>query len=192
MRSAARSIRSWYCSYISANNARSPSLSNTDKKHESIRYYPTLQPCEHSTTTTCVFLPASHHVSISLWTLFKKQSLHQSRVYQKSLYTNELSRTVCPFLYPRQLSAARRRQGGRLARPRKNTRLPRGETMLASLLTLARFRPLSAVLLGASVGGDPPHRTPPQRPPSPPDFRCTLEHSTVQDCRLPVDLRPAP
>ena len=95
MRSAARSIRSWYCSYISANNARSPSLSNTDKKHESIRYYPTLQPCEHSTTTTCVFLPASHHVSISLWTLFKKQSLHQSRVYQKSLYTNELSRTVC-------------------------------------------------------------------------------------------------
>lgn len=127
MRSAARSIRSWYCSYISANNARSPSLSNTDKKHESIRYYPTLQPCEHSTTTTCVFLPASHHVSISLWTLFKKQSLHQSRVYQKSLYTNELSRTVCPFLYPRQLSAARRRQGGRLTRPRKIIRNFPGE-----------------------------------------------------------------
>lgn len=89
-------------------------------------------------------------------------------------------------------AAARRRQGGRLTRLRKNTRLPRGETMLASFLTLTWFRPLSAVLFGASAGGDAPHRTPPQRRPLPPAFRCISEHSTVQDRRLPADLRLAP
>lgn len=60
-------------------------------------------------------------------------------------------------------AATRRRQGGRLTRPHNDMKSPRGETMLASLLTLAWFRPLSAVLFGASAGGDAPHRTPPQR-----------------------------
>lgn len=67
-----------------------------------------------------------------------------------------------------------------------------GETMLASFLTLARFRPLSAVLFGASAGGDAPHRTPPHRCILPPAFRCISEHSTVQERRLPADLRLTP
>lgn len=104
--------------------------------------------------------------------------------------TCSCSEKVVPLV--KRIAAARRRQGGRLTRPRKNTRLPRGETMLASFLTLARFRPLSAVLFGASAGGDAPHRTPPQRRPLPPAFRCTSEHSTVQERGLPADLRLAP
>ena len=64
--------------------------------------------------------------------------------------------------------------------------------MLASFLTLARFRPLLPVLLGTSAACDAPHRTPPQRRPIPPAFRCKLKYSTVQERRLPADLRLAP
>ena len=106
-------------------------------------------------------------------------------------YPKELSRTICLFLYPHIPAAARRRQGGRLTRPHNDVKSPRGETMLASLLTLAWFRPLSAVLFGASAGGDAPHRTPPQRRPLPPAFCCKLKHNTVQEGKLTTNPRPA-